>query len=71
MVGQGYNPSVTAFKSLIAVPAPLTQGRREVRSIAAAKKNLAQGASCVPAVHCGKRRAFLSPLQVSRRAHNC
>ena len=37
MAGRRYNPSVTALKSLIAVPAPLTQGSREVRSIAAVR----------------------------------
>ena len=46
MAGRRYNPSVTAFKSLTAVTAPLTQGRRDSHRIAAAVPIATAGILC-------------------------
>ena len=55
VTGRRYNPSVTALKSLIAVPAPLTQGSRGSLSIAAVRP------------YTGEARNALQPRGAKRR----
>ena len=59
ITGRRYNPSVTAFKSLIAVPVPLTQGSRDSLSITAAK-----------ALHREARTLFTASVRKLRAPHS-